>query len=100
MKSIVFAFAMGIAAVSPVTVAPATADEVMQSMRSDEACVDLMRQAEAGLRSNKMHDLVRERLQQMLETGRSGNLLACQDVANGSLASPRLESKSCEKPTV
>jgi hypothetical protein len=95
MKSLVFASAMGILAVNP-----AFADEPMQSMRSDVTCLDLMRQAEAGLRSNKMHDLVRERLQQMLDTGRSGNLLACQDVANGSLALPKLEGKSCEKPAV
>jgi ABC-type transporter MlaC component len=95
MKSLVFAFALAIAAVTP-----ASADEVMQSMRSDADCTDLVRQAQAGLQSNTLHDLVRERLQQMLDTGRSGNLLACQDVANGSLASPKPEASSCEKPAV
>jgi ABC-type transporter MlaC component len=95
MKRLVFAFAMGVAAATP-----AAAEDVMQSLRSDATCTDLMRQAQAGLQSNKLHDLVRERLQQMLDTGRSGNLLACQDVANGSLASPKLESQSCEKPAV
>jgi hypothetical protein len=95
MKKFACAFAFAVLAVTP-----AFADEPMQSMRSETACLDLMRQAEAGLRSNNTDDIVRERLKQMLDTGRSGNLRSCQDVMNGSLASPKLEGKSCEKPAV
>jgi hypothetical protein len=95
MNRIFFVLALGFSAASP-----AFADEVLQSTRSEAACLELLRQAEAGLKSNRLHDIVRERLQQMLETGRSGNVLACQDIANGSLSSQRPVGTSCDKPAV
>jgi hypothetical protein len=99
MKKLVLSLAIAAAAVTP-ALAPALADEPMQSKRSDTDCIDLMRQAEAGLRSSQMHDVVRDRLQQMLDVGRSGDISSCQSVANGSLAMPKAEDKSCAKPAV
>ncbi len=71
---------------------PAQADESI--------CSDLVKQAQSGLQANKLHDVVKDRLQEMLKTGRSGNLLACQDVAAGSLSTPKPEATNCDKPSV
>jgi hypothetical protein len=72
----------------------------IQAQAEDNICSDLVKQAQSGLQANKLHDVVKDRLQQMLETGRSGNLLACQDVAAGSLSTPKPEATNCNKPTV
>jgi hypothetical protein len=72
------------------------------AVRAEEGdiCKSLMKQAEAGLKANQLHDIVRDRLREMFDVGRRGNILNCLDVANGALASPKVENKCNEKPAV
>jgi hypothetical protein len=68
--------------------------------QAEDICSELVRQAQSGLQSNRLHPVVKDRLQQMLDAGRTGNVVACEDVAAGSLSTPKPEATNCDKPTV
>jgi NAD(P)-dependent dehydrogenase (short-subunit alcohol dehydrogenase family) len=90
MKQMFLGAALALAAM----VTPAMAED-------SDICKMIVNQARAGLQANKLHDVVRERLQDMLRTGLKGDAFMCMDVANGSLASPNPEGEMCnEKPSV
>ncbi len=67
-----------------------------------DTCEELVKQAQAGLGGTKLHEVVKDRLQEMLRTGLSGDSLQCEQVANGSLSSPKPDGgENCNPlPTV
>jgi hypothetical protein len=66
-----------------------------------ESCEALVNQAKSGLNASQLDDVVRQRLQDMLRTGLSGDPLQCLKVSNGSLSSPPPEGAICnETPSV